>query len=200
MNGCVRRQRLRSGVSQAARINRLDRRRERARGCCRHRGARSLSLQRSWPGAIYCFIWHEFCDWYLELSKPILTGTDQEAAAETRAMTAWVLDRALKLLHPFMPFVTEELWEKLAAEGEGRGEPPHPCPLAETSGPGECGGRCRDRLGHQARLRSAFGALRNECPCGRQGAARHFPAQATRRRRGQSSTRRLSSALLALRA
>jgi valyl-tRNA synthetase len=71
-------------------------------------------------GAIYSFIWHKFCDWYLELSKPILTGEDKEAAAETRAMTAWVLDRALKLLHPFMPFVTEELWAKLAAEGEGR--------------------------------------------------------------------------------
>jgi valyl-tRNA synthetase len=71
-------------------------------------------------GAIYSFIWHKFCDWYLELSKPILTGADQAAAAETRAMTAWVLDRALKLLHPFMPFVTEELWAKLAAEGEER--------------------------------------------------------------------------------
>jgi valyl-tRNA synthetase len=71
-------------------------------------------------GAIYSFIWHKFCDWYLELSKPILTGEDKEAAAETRAMTSWVLDRALKLLHPFMPFVTEELWAKLAAEGEGR--------------------------------------------------------------------------------
>jgi valyl-tRNA synthetase len=63
--------------------------------------------------AIYSFIWHKVCDWYLELSKPILAGND-EAAAETRAMTAWVLDRALKLLHPFMPFVTEELWAKLA--------------------------------------------------------------------------------------
>jgi valyl-tRNA synthetase len=71
-------------------------------------------------GAIYSFIWHVFCDWYLELSKPVLAGSDQTAAAETRAMTAWVLDRALKLLHPFMPFVTEELWAKLAAEGEGR--------------------------------------------------------------------------------
>ena len=71
-------------------------------------------------GAIYSFIWHKFCDWYLELIKPILSGADQQAAAETRAMTAWVLDRALKLLHPFMPFVTEELWAKLAAEGEGR--------------------------------------------------------------------------------
>ena len=65
-------------------------------------------------GAIYYFIWHKFCDWYLELIKPILAGND-EAAAETRAITAWVLDRALKLLHPFMPFVTEELWAKLAA-------------------------------------------------------------------------------------
>ena len=71
-------------------------------------------------GAIYSFIWHVFCDWYLELSKPILAGSDEAAAAETRAMTAFVLDRALKLLHPFMPFVTEELWAKLAAEGEGR--------------------------------------------------------------------------------
>jgi valyl-tRNA synthetase len=71
-------------------------------------------------GAIYSFIWHVFCDWYLELSKSILGGSDEAAAAEIRAMTAWVLDRALKLLHPFMPFVTEELWAKRAAEGEGR--------------------------------------------------------------------------------
>ena len=71
-------------------------------------------------GAIYSFIWHKFCDWYLELIKPILAGADQDAAAETRAMTAWVLDRALKLLHPFMPFVTEELWAKLASPDNAR--------------------------------------------------------------------------------
>ena len=71
-------------------------------------------------GAIYSFIWHKFCDWYLELIKPILSGSDQAAAAETRAMTAWVLDRALKLLHPFMPFVTEELWAKLASPDNAR--------------------------------------------------------------------------------
>jgi valyl-tRNA synthetase len=71
-------------------------------------------------GAIYSFIWHKFCDWYLELIKPILAGADQQAAAETRAMTAWVLDRALKLLHPFMPFVTEELWAKLASPDNAR--------------------------------------------------------------------------------
>jgi valyl-tRNA synthetase len=69
-------------------------------------------------GAIYHFIWHVYCDWHLELIKPILGGSDAAAAAETRAMAAFVLDRALQLLHPFMPFVTEELWAKLApAEG-----------------------------------------------------------------------------------
>jgi valyl-tRNA synthetase len=69
-------------------------------------------------GAIYHFIWHVYCDWYLELSKPILAG-DDAAAAETRGMASFVLDRALTLLHPFMPFVTEELWTKRAPE-EGR--------------------------------------------------------------------------------
>ncbi|XSG82704.1 MAG: valine--tRNA ligase [Methyloligella sp. ZOD6] len=68
-------------------------------------------------GAIYHFLWHIFCDWYLELIKPVLMGDDEEAKRETRAMAGFVLDRALKLLHPFMPFVTEELWAKL---GEGR--------------------------------------------------------------------------------
>jgi valyl-tRNA synthetase len=67
-------------------------------------------------GAIYHFIWHVYCDWYLELIKPILAGADADAAAETRSMTAYVLDQALKLLHPFMPFVTEELWVKRAPE------------------------------------------------------------------------------------
>jgi valyl-tRNA synthetase len=70
--------------------------------------------------AIYHFIWHVFCDWYLELIKPVLAGSDQDAMAETRAMTSWALDRALTLLHPFMPFVTEELWAKLASEAEAR--------------------------------------------------------------------------------
>jgi valyl-tRNA synthetase len=71
-------------------------------------------------GAIYHFLWHIYCDWYLELIKPILAGDDEKARAETRAMAAFVLDRALKLLHPFMPFVTEELWEKRSPEGERR--------------------------------------------------------------------------------
>ncbi len=71
-------------------------------------------------GAVYHFIWHIYCDWYLELIKPVFVGDDEAAKAETRAMAAYVLDKALQLLHPFMPFVTEELWEKRAPEGTPR--------------------------------------------------------------------------------
>ncbi len=71
-------------------------------------------------GAVYEFVWGTFCDWYLELIKPILEGTDEAAKAETRATTAWALDRILALLHPFMPFITEELWDRLAAGGAPR--------------------------------------------------------------------------------
>ncbi len=71
-------------------------------------------------GTLYRFIWNVFCDWYVELAKPILNGDDQAAKAETRAMTAWVLDTILKLLHPVMPFITEELWAKTAEFGHPR--------------------------------------------------------------------------------
>jgi valyl-tRNA synthetase len=70
--------------------------------------------------ALYRFIWNVFCDWHLELAKPILNGDDEDAKAETRATTAWVLDQILLLLHPVMPFMTEELWEKTAQFGHGR--------------------------------------------------------------------------------
>ena len=65
-------------------------------------------------GALYQFVWNVFCDWYVELIKPILAGTDDAAKAETQASAAWVLDQILLLLHPFMPFVTEELWQQTA--------------------------------------------------------------------------------------
>jgi valyl-tRNA synthetase len=65
---------------------------------------------------LYRFVWNVFCDWRLELAKPVLAGGG-EAAAETKAMTAWTLDLILKLLHPIMPFMTEELWEKTADAG-----------------------------------------------------------------------------------
>src|SRR5262249_49467639 len=61
-------------------------------------------------GAAYRFVWNIYCDWYLELAKPLLTGPDGAAKNETRAMVTWARDEILKLLHPFMPFVTEELW------------------------------------------------------------------------------------------
>ena len=60
--------------------------------------------------AVYRFVWNIYCDWYLELAKPLLAGADGAAKNETRAMVAWARDEILKLLHPFMPFVTEELW------------------------------------------------------------------------------------------
>jgi len=69
----------------------------------------------------YRFVWNIYCDWYLELAKPILTGGVPGAIAETQAMTAWVRDEILKLLHPFMPFITEELWRVTAEEGPKRG-------------------------------------------------------------------------------
>jgi valyl-tRNA synthetase len=61
-------------------------------------------------GVAYRFVWNVYCDWYLELAKPVLMGEDGDAKAETRAMVAWARDEILKLLHPFMPFITEELW------------------------------------------------------------------------------------------
>lgn len=63
--------------------------------------------------AIYHFTWGTFCDWYLELIKPTLMGDDEDAKAETRIVAGWVLDQILVLLHPFMPFITEELWHAL---------------------------------------------------------------------------------------
>ena len=66
---------------------------------------------------LYHFVWSELCDWYIELAKPLLA--DAAAAAETRAMLAWTIEQALRLLHPFMPFLTEELWGALGYGRDG---------------------------------------------------------------------------------
>lgn len=63
--------------------------------------------------AVYQFIWGTFCDWYIELIKPIFYGENTDEIKEIRAVTAWTLDRILVMLHPFMPFITEELWDNL---------------------------------------------------------------------------------------
>lgn len=65
--------------------------------------------------SIYQFVWSRFCDWYLELIKPVLQGEGAEGAEETRAVAGWALDQILVMLHPFMPFITEELWSKMGA-------------------------------------------------------------------------------------
>jgi valyl-tRNA synthetase len=71
-------------------------------------------------GAAYRFVWNIYCDWYLELSKPVLTGPDEAARDETRATVTFLLDEILKLLHPFMPFITEELWTVTGEAGPKR--------------------------------------------------------------------------------
>jgi len=65
--------------------------------------------------AAYHFVYDIFCDWYLEFAKPSFNSTEESSKAETRATAAWVCDQLLKLLHPFMPFITEELWARTAA-------------------------------------------------------------------------------------
>ena len=70
--------------------------------------------------AAYRFVWNVFCDWYLEFIKPLLLGENEKAKAETRATAAWALDRILLMLHPFMPFVTEELWQRTGEKGPAR--------------------------------------------------------------------------------
>ncbi|MEO9612020.1 MAG: valine--tRNA ligase [Nitratireductor sp.] len=73
-------------------------------------------------GAAYGFVWNLFCDWYLELLKPVFAGGDEAAAAESRACAAYALEQIYKLLHPMMPFMTEELWARTAPDGAPREE------------------------------------------------------------------------------
>jgi valyl-tRNA synthetase len=90
-------------------------------------------------GSIYRFVWNVYCDWYLELAKPVLMGEEGAAKAETRAMVAWARDEILKLLHPFMPFITEELWAVTAADAEAVSS-------ASSPGKGRDGGQDRTLL------------------------------------------------------
>lgn len=67
---------------------------------------------------LYNFIWDDLCDWYIEFAKLSFYGTDPAAKAKTQSVLAYVLDRTLRLIHPFMPFITEEIWQHLPHEGE----------------------------------------------------------------------------------
>ena len=68
--------------------------------------------------ALYSFVWGTVCDWYVELSKPLLNSDDSRIKNETRQTMGWVIDHCLILLHPIMPFITEELWETLSKRNE----------------------------------------------------------------------------------
>jgi valyl-tRNA synthetase len=112
-------------------------------------------------GAAYRFVWGVFCDWYVELTKPVLQGEDSPAKDETRATTAYVLDVICKLLHPFMPFLTEELWAT-----REQGADTYPSPLV-----GEAESRS-DREGGARAIMSNVGAgtpLSNSPPQGGRG-------------------------------
>ncbi|MEA2976355.1 MAG: valyl-tRNA synthetase, partial [Alphaproteobacteria bacterium] len=92
--------------------------------------------------AAYRFVWNVYCDWYVELSKPVLTGGDTSARAETRATAAWALDEILKLLHPFMPFITEELWHVTASNVVSDASKARTLPVpSPPAGEGREGGR-----------------------------------------------------------
>ncbi len=68
--------------------------------------------------ALYDFVWSEFCDWYIELVKPVLYGSDDTARRDTLSVLVYTLDKILKLLHPFAPFITEEIYQSLPVHGE----------------------------------------------------------------------------------
>ena len=152
-------------------------------------------------GAVYHFTWDVFCDWYLEFSKPVLAGPDGPAKEETRATAAWVLDTILGLLHPFMPFVTEELWGRL---DEGRAgtliTAPWPVP-ADGIGDSDAA----PEMDWVVRLVSAVRAVRAEMnvpasariALGLRGAAPETAARLERHREVIAQLARLSEAALA---
>ena len=113
--------------------------------------------------AAYRFVWNVFCDWTLELAKPVLQGADSPAKDETRATIAFIFDEICKLLHPFMPFLTEELWAIKGAEGPKRETILALTPLARSRSSHRRRGRGRDRLGGGPRQRDPLRPVRDQC-------------------------------------
>ena len=110
--------------------------------------------------ALYRFVWNVFCDWYLELAKPLLQGPDGVSKTETRAMTAWVRDEILKLLHPFAPFISEELWRVTAEGGPSRDSLLALAPWPQHDGLGDVGAEAE--IGWVIDLVTAIRSVRSE--------------------------------------
>ncbi|ARP50513.1 valine--tRNA ligase [Caproicibacterium lactatifermentans] len=86
---------------------------------------------------LHDFLWDEFCDWYIEISKIRLQGSDEAAAQQARQVLVWVMTRTLALLHPFMPYITEEIWQALPHTGEALIMAPYPAYDAQLAFPEE---------------------------------------------------------------
>ena len=97
--------------------------------------------------ALYAFVWGKVCDWYVEFSKPLLLDGDAVTKAETQAVMAWVIDQCVVLLHPIMPFITEELWGTLG-ERQKDSRAYRLANLRERAC--RCGGGCRNELGYRS--------------------------------------------------
>ncbi|MFN7165925.1 MAG: valine--tRNA ligase [Pannonibacter sp.] len=109
--------------------------------------------------AVYRFVWNTYCDWFLELAKPVFNGDDEAAKAETRATAAWALDEILKILHPFMPFLTEELWERL---GEETGKPDQILMLSSWPAPALVDAAAADEINWLVGLITEIRSVRSE--------------------------------------
>lgn len=105
--------------------------------------------------ALYTFIWDDFCDWYIEMSKEVLTGDDETAKANTRNILAYILDQTLRLLHPIMPFVTEELWQAMPHKGKSIVTAAYPTVHEEMSN-----AKAEDDMGHLIDLIKAVRNIR----------------------------------------
>jgi valyl-tRNA synthetase len=109
-------------------------------------------------GSLYRFVWNQLCDWYLELLKPVFNGDDEAAKRESQMTAGYVLDETYKLLHPFMPFMTEELWTETAG-ADGRS---NLLCHAEWPAPGFADDGAADEINWLVDLVSALRSTRSE--------------------------------------
>ena len=192
MNGCALRCRVRSARLQADRQP-LDRRRDPR---LRRRGDAPRSKTYRFDEAahrLYHFVWGTFCDWYLEFTKPILQGEDAAARAETQATTAWVLAQIVHLLHPIMPFITEEVWRQLAGDDAGHAD--HRGVARSAARSARSGGRGRDGLGGRGDLGDPRDPHRGQCAGRGAGAAARQGCRAGNGRSGSNGTASISTGL-----